>query len=60
MNNYTLIAVIVIYVVLSHLIAQYIGAKREIGYGKSVFWSLFGSPIIGFIMTILSKKTAKE
>ena len=60
MNNYTLIAIIVLYIVLTHLIAKYIGEKREIGYGKSVFWSLFGSPIIGFIMTILSEKKLKQ
>jgi Na+-driven multidrug efflux pump len=58
--NYIWIAIIIIYIVLTHLIAQYIGAKREIGYGKSVFWSILCSPIIGFIITILSKKTAKQ
>ena len=58
--NYTLIAAIVIYIVLTHLIAQYIGAKRKIGYGKSVFWSLFCSPIIGFIITISSKETTEK
>jgi len=57
--NYILIAVIVIYIVLTHLIAQHIGAKRKIGYGKSVFWSLLCSPIIGFIITKMSKPTDK-
>ncbi len=60
MNNYTLIAVFVIYILLTHLIAKYIGEKREIGYGKSVFWSLFCSPIIGFIITISSKETIEK
>jgi len=53
--NYTWIIITVLYILLTHLIAQYIGAKREIGYGKSVFWSLLFSPIIGFIITIMSK-----
>jgi len=58
--DYIWIAIIVVYILLTHLIAKYIGEKREIGYGKSVFWSLFGSPIIGFITTILSKKKPKQ
>ena len=53
--NYIWIIIIVLYILLTHLIAQYIGAKREIGYGKSVFWSILLTPIIGFIITILSK-----
>jgi len=58
--NYIWIIIIVLYIVLTHLIAQYIGAKREIGYGKSIFWSILFSPIIGFIITILSKRTDKQ
>ena len=51
---------IALYIVLTHLIAQQIGAKREIGYGNTVFWSILLSPIIGFIIAILSKQTAKQ
>lgn len=58
--NYILIIIIALYIVLTHLVAQHMGAKREIGYGKSVFWSILLSPIIGFIITILSKQTAKQ
>ncbi len=58
--NYIWIIIIALYIVLTHLVAQYIGAKREIGYGKSVFWSILLTPIIGFIITILSKQTAKQ
>jgi hypothetical protein len=54
--EYTWIVIIVVYIVLTHLIAKYIGAKREIGYGKSVFWSMVLSPIIGLIITKMSKK----
>lgn len=58
--NYIWIIIISLYIVLTHLVAQHIGAKREIGYGKSVFWSILCSPIIGFIITILSKQTDKQ
>lgn len=58
--SYILILVIVLYFVLSHLFAKYIGEKREIGYGKSVFWSILLSPIIGFIIIISSKQTVKR
>lgn len=49
----------VLYIVLTHLIGQYIGTKREIGYGKSILWSIALTPIIGFIRTILSKQNVK-
>ncbi|MBA7537608.1 hypothetical protein ES705_29877 [subsurface metagenome] len=44
--NYIWILIIVLYIVLTHLVAKHIGAKRKIGYGKTVFWSLLFSPII--------------
>jgi len=50
-----LILTIILYFALTHLIAQYIGTKRKIGYGKSVLWSILFSPIIGLIITLLSK-----
>ena len=58
--DYIWITIIVVYVVLTHLIAQYIGKKREIGYGKSVFWSVLLSPIIGLIITKMSKPLGKH
>ncbi len=58
--NYIWIAAIVVYIVLTHLIARYIGTKREIGYGKSIFWSILFSPIIGFIITNMSKPIDKQ
>jgi uncharacterized protein YqgC (DUF456 family) len=57
--NYTWIAIIVIYIVLAHLIAKNIGEKREIGYGKSILWSMVLSPIIGFFITKMSKPIGK-
>lgn len=50
------ILIIVLYIVLTHLIAQYIGTKRKIGYGKSVLCSILLSPVIGLLITLLSKK----
>lgn len=58
--SYILILIMALYIVLAHLVAKHIGEKREIGYGESVFWSILFSPIIGFIITVLSKKTAKQ
>jgi uncharacterized protein YqgC (DUF456 family) len=58
--NYIWIAIILVYIILTHLIAQYIGAKREIGYGKSVFWSILLSPIVGFVITRMSKQADKQ
>ena len=52
---YIWIAINVVYIVLTHLIAKHIGEKREIGYGKSVFWSIVLTPIIGLIITKMSK-----
>ena len=57
--NYAWIAIIVIYIVLTHLIAKNIGEKREIGYGKSILWSMVFSPIIGFFITKMSKPIEK-
>jgi len=53
--NYSWVIGVALYIVLTHLIAQYIGTKRKIGYGKSILWSILFSPIVGFIITIMSK-----
>ncbi|MDH4091532.1 MAG: hypothetical protein OEV74_18580 [Cyclobacteriaceae bacterium] len=53
--NSILILTIVLYIALTHLIAQYIGSKRSIGYGRSILWSILFSPIIGLIITLSSK-----
>lgn len=59
MNFFTVIIIIVLGIVITHSIAQYIGTKRKIGYGKSVFWSCVLTPIIGLIITLSSKKIDK-
>lgn len=53
------ILIFFIYVALSHFVAQYIGAKRKIGYGKSVFWSILFTPVVGLVVTLLSKPINK-
>ena len=57
--NYTWIAITIIYIVLTHLIAKNIGEKREIGYGKSILWSMVLTPIIGFFITKMSNPIEK-
>jgi len=59
MKNFIWISIIVLYLALTHLIAQYIGTKRKIGYGKSILCSILLSPVIGFIITSLSKPIEK-
>ena len=41
---------------MTHWIAEYIGRKRKIGYGQSVFYSVMLTPILGLFITLLSKK----
>jgi Na+-driven multidrug efflux pump len=60
MNYVTWIIIVVLYIALTHLIAQHIGTKRKIGYGKSVLWSILLSPVIGFIITSLSNPIDKQ
>ena len=60
MNSFTVIIIIVLGIVITHSIAQYICTKRKIGYGKSVFWSIVLTPIIGLIITLSSKKIDKQ
>jgi hypothetical protein len=60
MNYITLIIIGVLEIVTIHSIAQYIGTKRKIGYGKSVFWSIVLTPIIELIITLSSKKNDEQ
>ena len=56
MKDLTLIIIVCIYFIATHLNGKYIGRKRAIGYGKSILWSILFSPIIGLIITLLSKR----
>jgi hypothetical protein len=58
--DYIWIAIIIIYIVLTHLIGKNIGEKREIGYGKSILWSILFSPLIGFFITKMSNPIEKQ
>lgn len=46
----------VFYSALCLAIAYFLGRKRQIGLGWSLFFSFFFSPIIGFLATMLSPK----
>jgi hypothetical protein len=42
--------------IIAFLIAHFLGSKRQIGFGWSLFFCLFLSPLGGFITTMLSRK----
>jgi len=50
------IIIIAIFIIATHLIAEHIGKKRKIGYNQSIFWSVLFSPIVGLIITLMSKR----
>ncbi len=54
--QYMVVFLLIVNVALAHLVAENIGRKRRIGYGKSVFWSILFSPIIGYFITLASPK----
>ena len=47
---------IIFFVGIAFLIAYFLGRKRQIGFGWSLFFSVVFSPIVGFIITMLSPK----
>lgn len=51
---------ILIFGVIAFAIANYLGKKRQIGFGWSFFFCLFLSPFLGFIITMLSRKYYDE
>ena len=58
--NYIWILSIVLYFVLTHLVAKHLGEKRKIGYGKTVFWSLALTPVIMFLILKIFIQPVKE
>ena len=54
--NYAWIVTVILFFALTHLVAEKIGDRREIGYGKTVLWSLMLTPIIAFFIAISSPK----
>lgn len=55
-NSFNVTLFLIINLVVSLLIARYLGSRRNIGFGWSLFFCLFLSPFLGFIITILSGK----
>ncbi|MCJ7446381.1 MAG: hypothetical protein MUO72_01680 [Bacteroidales bacterium] len=51
---------IIFFLIGSCFIVGIIGNKRTIGFGKAFFFSLFFSPIVGLIITLLHKKEGQD
>ena len=58
--NYAWIVTVILFCALTHLVAEKVGKNREIGYGKTVLWSLLLTPIIAFFIAISSPKLNKQ
>lgn len=56
--NFTWFVVVALYFGLTHLIANFIGIHRQIGYGKSVYWCIVLSPVIGLLIVLSSPRSA--
>jgi predicted membrane protein len=56
MTPYISITLFITYFLASHIFAEFIGKKKQIGYTKSVYWSILFSPIIGLIIILSSPK----
>ena len=54
------IIIIIIMLIIDFAIAYFLGRKRQIGFGWSLFFCFFLGPLIGFIITMLSRKYYKE
>ena len=54
--NYVWIITVVLFFVLTHLVAEKIGSYRKFGYSKTVLWLLMLTPIIAFFIAISSPK----
>lgn len=52
--------VLAIFGAIAFAIAHFLGRKRQIGFGWSLFFCIFLSPIIGFIIVMLSRKYFDE
>jgi surface polysaccharide O-acyltransferase-like enzyme len=50
------IVFLLFFIGLAFLIAYFLGRKRQIGFGWSFYFCVFLTPIVGFIITMLSKK----
>jgi len=55
MNEYIVIALFIVWYVLAMLISERMGKKKKIGVEWSFLISFLLSPVIGFVVTYLSK-----
>jgi hypothetical protein len=55
-NSGAAIFLLLIYLGIAFLIAHFLGSKRRIGFGWSFFFSIFPNPLVGLIITMLSRK----
>ncbi len=56
MNEYIVILVFLLWYTLSLVISETFGKKRKIGIQLSFFVCMIFSPILGMVITIMSKK----
>jgi hypothetical protein len=56
MNLFFAAFLVIVFLIATHLIAEQLGEKRRIGYDKSFIYSFLFSPVVGLIVTLLSKK----
>ncbi len=54
------LVLLMVFGAIAFAIANFLGKKRQIGFGWSFFFCLFLSPIGGFITTMLSRKYYDE
>jgi hypothetical protein len=59
-NSGASLLLLLIYLGVAFLIAHFLGSKRKIGFGWSFFFSVFPNPIVGLIITMLSRKIFDE
>ena len=55
MNEYIVIALFIVWYVLAMVISERMGRKKKIGVEWSFLFSFLLSPVIGFVVTYLSK-----
>lgn len=59
MQEIFVVIVFLLWYVLSLVVSENIGKKRTIGVEWSFFFSMVFSPIVGFFITLLSKRTGR-
>jgi len=54
MNEYTVIAIVIAWYVLSLVVSETIGKKKKLGVEWSFFLSFMLSPVVGYLITRFS------